>query len=124
MAPVRSGPDGRSVVHAELKIGDSVLFVCDEFPEWGAHGPQSLGGSPVTIHLYVADVDRAYERAVNAGATATMPVTDQFWGDRYGKLTDPFGHHWSIASHTEDVSPEECQRRAAAFMSGKCGSDH
>ncbi len=112
-------PDGKTVMHAEIKIGDSVLMLCDEFPQMGAQSPQALGGSPVTVHLYVADVDQAYKRAVDAGATAAMPVQDMFWGDRYGKLTDPFGHHWSIATHTEDLAPEDIGKRAAeAFSHG------
>jgi len=82
----------------------------DEMPEWGALGPKSLKGSPVTIHLYVDDVDAVVERAVKAGAKVTMPVADQFWGDRYGKLEDPFGHHWSVATHVRDVSMEEAQK--------------
>jgi uncharacterized glyoxalase superfamily protein PhnB len=107
------GPDGQSVMHAELKFGDSVVFLCDECPDYGALSPQSLNGSPVTIHVYVNDADAAYQRAVAAGATATMPLQNMFWGDRYGKLKDPFGHHWSIATHIEDVSPEELQKRMA-----------
>ena len=107
-------PDGRTVMHAELQIGDSILFLADEFPEMGARSPKALGGSPVTIHLYVADVDAVFNRAIQAGATAQMPPTDMFWGDRYGKLTDPFGHVWSVATHTEDVPPEEMAKRAQA----------
>jgi len=114
------GPDGRSTMHAELQIGDSRLLLCDEFPEWGAQSPESLGGTPVTLHLYVDDADKAFQRAVTAGAQVTMPLKDQFWGDRYGKVKDPFGHEWSIATHIEDVAPEELKRRAAAFGGG-CG---
>lgn len=113
------GPDGQSVMHAELKIGDSCVMICDEAPDWGALSPQSLNGSPVTIHLYVPDADAVYQRAVSAGARATMPLSDMFWGDRYGKLVDPYGHHWSVATHVEDVSPEECAKRAASEMCGK-----
>ncbi len=102
--------------HAELKIGDSRLFLADEFPEYGSAGP--AGSSPVTIHLYVTDADAAFARAVEAGATVTMPLDDMFWGDRYGKLVDPFGHHWSIAEHLEDLTPEQMQGRMAAAMSG------
>ena len=108
------GPDGTSILHAELRIGDSALFLLDESPAWGTKSPLSLGGSPVTIHLYVEDVDAVFERAMRAGAEVTMPVADQFWGDRYGKLVDPFGHHWSIATHVEDLSPQELARRQAA----------
>ncbi len=110
------GPDGKSIIHATLKIGDSMLMLNDEFPEWQCHGPQSTGGTPVTIHLYVTDVDTVYQQAVDAGATATMPVMDAFWGDRYGKLKDPFGHEWSIATHTETVTPEQMKQRAEAFF--------
>jgi len=103
------GPDGR-LMHASVKIGDSQVMLVDEMPEWGALGPKSLKGSPVTIHLYVDDVDAVVARAVSAGAKVTMPVADQFWGDRYGKLEDPFGHHWSVATHVRDVSAEEAQK--------------
>ena len=98
--------DGR-IMHACVRIGDSELFLVDEMPEWGALGPKSLKGSPVTIHLQVEDVDAFVKRAVGAGAKITMPVADQMWGDRYGKLEDPFGHHWSVATHVRDVTPEE-----------------
>jgi uncharacterized glyoxalase superfamily protein PhnB len=103
------GPDGR-LMHASVKIGDSSVMLVDEMPEWGALGPKSLKGSPVTIHLYVDDVDAVVARAVKAGAKVTMPVADQFWGDRYGKLEDPFGHHWSVATHVRDVSMDEAQK--------------
>ena len=103
------GPNGR-LMHAALKIGDSTVMLVDEMPEWGALGPKSLKGSPVTIHLYVVDVDAFVARAVAAGAKITMPVDDMFWGDRYGKLEDPFGHHWSVATHIRDVSPEAMQQ--------------
>lgn len=105
------GPQGK-LMHALLSIGDSPFMLVDEFPEWGAMGPQSLKGSPVTIHLYVEDVDAAVERAVAAGAKLTMPVADMFWGDRYGTIEDPFGHRWSIATHIRDMSPEEIQAAA------------
>ncbi len=112
------GPDGKSVMHCELKIGDSMVMMCEEFPEMGARSPQSIGGSPVTIHLYVEDADAAYKRATDAGAKATMPLQDMFWGDRYGKLTDPYGHQWSIATHVEDVTPEQMQERMAQMPQG------
>jgi len=116
-------PDGR-VGHAELKIGDSVLFLADEFPEMGGHSPLKLGGSPVCIHLYVEDVDAVFNRAVKHGATVKMPPADMFWGDRYGKLTDPFGHEWSVATHLEDLSEQEVIERGAAAMASMsdCGS--
>ncbi|MEK7437953.1 MAG: VOC family protein [Pseudomonadota bacterium] len=103
------GPQGK-LMHALIRIGDSSVMLVDEMPEWGSFGPKSLKGSPVTIHLYVEDVDTVVARAVGAGATATMPVADMFWGDRYGKLEDPFGHQWSVATHIRDVSPEEMQQ--------------
>jgi uncharacterized glyoxalase superfamily protein PhnB len=105
--------------HAELKIGDSRLFLADEFPEHGATGPN--GSSPVTIHLSVTDSDAVFNRAVEAGAKVTMPLADMFWGDRYGKLVDPFGHHWSISEHLEDLTPEQLEeRKAAAFSRPGC----
>jgi uncharacterized glyoxalase superfamily protein PhnB len=103
---VMKGPDGK-VMHAELKIGDSIIMLSDEFPEFGALSPQSSGGAGMGLHIYVDGVDAAFDRAVNAGAQVEMPVTDQFWGDRYGKLKDPFGHKWSIATHTKDLSLDE-----------------
>ena len=103
------GPDGR-VMHASFRIGDSAIMLNDENPEWGALGPKALKGSPVTIHLYVEDADAFFDRAVKAGAKATMPLDDMFWGDRYGKLEDPFGHQWSIGTHVRDVTPEEMQQ--------------
>jgi PhnB protein len=107
-------PDGTSVMHAELLLGDSRFFVVDEFPG-SPKSPRSLGGTPVTLHLYVEDVDAAFDRAVAAGAEALLAVADQFWGDRYGMLTDPFGHRWSIASRIEDLSPKMLQERAATW---------
>ncbi|MEO5695899.1 MAG: VOC family protein [Burkholderiaceae bacterium] len=103
------GADGK-LMHAALRIGDSTLMLVDENPAWKALGPKALKGSPVTIHLYVPDVDAAVAQAVAAGAKVTMPVADMFWGDRYGKLEDPFGHEWSVATHTRDVSPDEMAR--------------
>jgi uncharacterized glyoxalase superfamily protein PhnB len=103
------GPDGR-LAHAAIKIGDSTVMLVDEMPEWGALGPKSLKGSPVTIHLYVDDVDAVVARAVKAGAKVIMPVEEQFWGDRYGKVEDPFGHHWSVATPVREVSMEEAQK--------------
>ena len=103
------GPQGK-LMHAAIQIGDSLLMLFDEMPEWGALGPKSLKGSSVTIHLQVADADAAFKQAVAAGAKITMPIEDAFWGDRYGKLEDPFGHHWSVATHIRDVSAEEMQQ--------------
>ena len=99
-------PAGR-VMHACIRIGGAAIFLVDEMPEWGSMGPKSLKGSPVTIHLMVPDVDAMVARAVKAGATVTMEVADQFWGDRYGTLEDPFGHKWSVSTHIRDVTPEE-----------------
>ena len=110
-------PDGR-VGHAEIKIGDSRIMLADEFPEIDARSPQSLGGSPVGLLLYVEDVDALTSQAIAAGATVVRPVKDQFYGDRSGTLADPFGHQWTIATHKEDVSPEEMQKRAAAAGRG------
>jgi len=102
-------PDGK-VLHAMLRIGDSMLMLNDEFPEMGGLSPLSTGGAGVTIHIYLENVDDAFNRAVNAGAKIKMPLMDQFWGDRYGVVTDPFGHSWSLATHVKDMSPEEMQR--------------
>jgi PhnB protein len=117
------GPDGKTIMHADLKIGTSHVFLCDEFPQMGAKSPQSLGGTPITLALYVEDADKAFNQAVKAGAEVVMPLKDQFWGDRYGMLKDPYGHTWSISSHMEDVPPAEMQKRAAeAFKAGgACG---
>jgi len=106
-------PDGR-VGHAEIKIGDSIIMLADEFPEIGARSPESYGGSPVTLMLYVEDVDAVFNRAVAAGAKVDRPVANQFYGDRTGGIIDPFGHKWYLATHVEDVSPEELLRRANA----------
>ncbi|MGA3138350.1 MAG: VOC family protein [Xanthobacteraceae bacterium] len=103
------GPGGR-LMHASLRIGDSTVMLVDEMPEHGALGPKSLKGSPVAIHLYVEDADATAAQAVAAGAKTIMPVTDMFWGDRYGQLEDPFGHRWSIATHVRDVTPVEMQQ--------------
>lgn len=106
---VAKGPDGK-VMHAELMIGDSIIMLSDEFPEFGSLSPQSIGGSPMGLHIYLDGVDAAFDRAVKAGAQVEMPVVDQFWGDRYGKLKDPFGHKWSIATHTRDLSMDEMKK--------------
>ena len=108
------GPDGR-VAHAELEIGDSVIMLADECPERGAKSPQTYGGSPVSIHLYVNNSDQVYAKALAAGAKSIRPVENQFYGDRSGGFTDPFGHQWHVATHVEDVSPAELQRRLAAM---------
>jgi uncharacterized glyoxalase superfamily protein PhnB len=100
------------LMHGMVRIGDSTIMLVDENPEWGLLGPTALKGSPVTIHLYVEDVDATVKRAVAAGAKITMPVADMFWGDRYGKLEDPFGHQWSVATHIRDMTPEEVEAAA------------
>jgi PhnB protein len=109
------GPQGK-IAHAELKIGDSVIMLSDEMPGSGCRSPQSLGGTSVNMFLYVNDVDSVFNQAVRAGATSEMPVADQFWGDRYGKVTDPFGHSWSLATHKEDVAPADMQKRGQEAM--------
>jgi PhnB protein len=103
--------------HAELEIGDSVVMLADEFPEMGIRSPKSIGGTPVTISVYVEDVDRAFDAAIEGGAKSLRPVEDQFYGDRVGQFEDPFGHRWSVATHVEDVSPEEMAARADAMES-------
>jgi PhnB protein len=107
-------PSGK-VGHAEIKIGDSPIMLADEFPEMGARSPQSFGGTPVSLLLYVKDVDAAASQAIAAGATVVRPVKDQFYGDRSGTFADPFGHVWTIATHIEDVSEEEMHKRMAAL---------
>ena len=105
-------PDGK-IGHTELELGDSLIMLADEHPEVGAVSPRTVGGTPVSLHVYVEDVDDVFERAVAAGAIATRPVEDQFYGDRLGVFEDPFGHRWNVASHVEDVPPEELATRAA-----------
>ncbi len=112
---VMKGPDGK-VMHAELMIGDSIIMMSDEFPEFGSVSPQSIGGSAMGLHIYLDNVDAAFDRAVKAGAQVEMPVAEQFWGDRYGKLKDPFGHKWSIATHTRDMSADEMKREMDKAM--------
>ena len=108
------GPGGK-VMHAEIQIGDSRIMLADEFPEMSFLSPQTVGGSAVMIHLYVEDVDTTANRAVGAGAKVTRPIADQFYGDRGGQIEDPFGHKWYVATHKEDLSPEEIGKRAAAM---------
>ncbi|HTB50309.1 MAG TPA: VOC family protein [Solirubrobacteraceae bacterium] len=110
-----AGPDGR-VGHAELDIGDSMIMLADEHPDMGMRAPRAIGGTPVTLHVYVEDVDAVFERALEAGAKALRPLEDQFYGDRSGQFEDPFGHRWNVASHVEDVQPEEMAKRAEAAM--------
>ena len=108
-------PDDK-VGHAELQVGDGVIMLSDEFPEMGARSPKTVGGTPVTISIYVHDVDRVFDQAVQSGATALRTVENQFYGDRSGQFEDPFGHRWSVATHVEDVSPEEMAKRSAEMM--------
>lgn len=116
-------PDGK-VMHASLKIGDSSLLLADEFPGAGCPSPQTLGGSPVVLNIYVEDVDKLFNQAVAAGAKVTMPLANQFWGDRYGQIVDPFGHTWALGSHVEDVAPEELERRANAMFAEMAKKAH
>jgi PhnB protein len=112
----RMDAPGGKIGHAELQIGDSRLMLADAFPQSSTRPPKELGGASASIFLYVEDVDAVVQRAVDAGATITMEVADQFWGDRFGTVTDPFGHVWSVATHIEDVPPEEMAERARAAM--------
>jgi PhnB protein len=108
-------PGGR-IGHAEIMVGGSVIMLADEFPDMGFRGPKAIGGTPVSLLLYVPNVDEIFKRAVDAGAKSLRPVTDQFYGDRMGTLEDPFGHVWSIGTHVEDVPPEEMRRRSEEMM--------
>jgi PhnB protein len=116
-----SGPHG-TIGHAELEIGDSLVMLSDPFPQSSAKPPKELGGTSVGVFLYVEDVDALYKQAIDAGATSTMEPVDQFWGDRFGSVTDPFGHSWQIATHVEDVSPEEMAKRAEEWMASMATS--
>jgi PhnB protein len=109
-----ASPDGK-ISHAELKIGDSIVFLGDEYPEMGNKSPQSLGGTSGGLYLYVEDVDKAFQRAVSAGGKTKMPVTDMFWGDRYGQFIDPYGHVWGISTRKEDLTEQEMSVRAKDF---------
>ncbi|MBI5369499.1 MAG: VOC family protein [Planctomycetes bacterium] len=111
-----AAPDGGAVMHAEIKIGDSILFLNDESPAMGCKSCESLGGSPAALYLYVEDADAVFQRAVAAGAQVKMPVTDMFWGDRCGAVIDPFGYSWSISTHTEDVPEAEIESRQKAWL--------
>ncbi len=118
-----STPDGK-IMHAQIAIGDSHIMLADENPQWGCLGPIALGGTPVTLHLYVADADAAAAKAIAAGATEKLPVQDMFWGDRYGIVTDPFGHQWSIATHQRDMSMEEMQEASKCMIGAtECPGD-
>lgn len=112
------GPGGQGIMHAELRIGDSIFFVQDEFPEMGPgpRAPQTLGGATGSLHIYVRNVDAAFKQAVEAGAQAKMPPADMFWGDRYAKVTDPFGHEWGLATHKETLTTAQQRKRAEEFV--------
>ena len=111
------GPDGK-VGHAELQLGDSVIMLADEFPDMGAKSPKSVGGSPVTISLYLEDVDGVFKKAIAEGATELRPPSDQFYGDRTAQFEDPWGHRWNVGTHVEDVPPDEMEKRAQAMTEG------
>lgn len=118
------GPDGKSIMHAELKFGNSMLMMCEEQPGGegcGCVSPQTTGRTTAVLHLYVENADAFFDRAVKAGAKATMPLMDMFWGDRYGQVTDPFGHVWSIATHKQDLTPAQMQKGAQEFFASMCG---
>ena len=110
------GPDG-TIMHAEIRIGDSRIMLGDEMPEQGGRGPKSYGGTPVSFFVYRENVDAAWKRAVEAGGKPIMPLADQFWGDRAGCFEDPFGHHWWLAQHVQDMTPEELRKAAESFFS-------
>ena len=114
------GPDGK-IGHAEMKLGDSVIMLSDEVDEMGNKSPQTIGGSPVTVCLYVEDVDTTFKKAIDNGAKEVTPLENQFYGDRSGQFEDPFGHRWNVSTHVEDVSPEEMEKRMAEMMGGQGG---
>jgi PhnB protein len=110
------GPDGK-IMHAEFKVGDSIVMLSDEMPDHGGRGPKSIGGTPVSFFVYGENVDAAWKRAVDAGAKEVVPLADQFWGDRTGCVEDPFGHLWWLAQHVEDLTPEQIRKNAETFFS-------
>lgn len=112
-------PDG-STLHAEIRIGDSIIMLGEENEQWGTRSPLSTNGNPGSLHIYVADVDAAFARALAAGATERYPLEDAFWGDRYCKVTDPFGHEWGLATHVKDLTPEEMRAAAEKWMAEQC----
>jgi len=112
---MRMSSPGGKIAHAELKIGDSIIFITDENPEIGCKSPQTLGGSAGSLYLYVPDVDKAFQRAIDAGGKTIMPVADMFWGDRYGQFTDPYGHTWGLSTHVKDLSEQEIEKGAKDF---------
>jgi len=114
------GLDGKSIMHAEIRIGDSAIMLCDEMPEMGCLSPKSTGGPSGSIYLYVNDADFVFSKAISAGANPMMPMMDEFWGDRVGILSDPFGHRWAVATRKKDMTPEEIQKAGSEFMKGQC----
>ena len=116
------GPDGK-IMHAEIRIGDSMVMLGDENPEWGMLSPLSTNGTPSSLHVYVDDADAAFARALRAGAKVRQPLEDAFWGDRYGKVTDPFGHEWGIATHVKDMSADEMKRAGEEWMAKAAGQE-
>lgn len=110
------GPDGKGIMHAELQIGNSTIMLSEENPQWGTKSAETMGGSPASLHIYIPDVDKAFQQAIDAGCTVCAPLMDTFWGDRYGKLTDPFGYQWGMATHVEDVPEEEMSQRAQKWF--------
>ncbi len=114
------GPDGKSIMHAEIRIGDSPIMLCDEMPQMGCLSPTSIGGPSGSIYLYVNDADSVFNKAVSVGAKPMMPIMDGFWGDRIGALTDPFGHRWTVATRKKDLTMEEIQKAGVEFMKNQC----
>jgi uncharacterized glyoxalase superfamily protein PhnB len=110
------GPDGKSIMHAEIQIGDSAIYLTDSNPEWGAKSPKTLGGNPISLHLYVTDADAVFDQAIKAGAEEKAPMMDTFWGDRYGKIVDPYGHEWGIATHKIDMTEAEMMKGAEEWF--------
>ena len=116
-------PDGAAIVHAEMHIGDSTVMLSQENPQWDMKSAETLGGSPISLHIYVDDCDKLYKRAIDAGCQVAAPLMDAFWGDRYGKVKDPFGFQWGIATHKEDVPEEEMGKRAAEWFASMADGD-
>ena len=116
------GPDGKTIMHAQIKIGESTICLSEESEQCGTKSPQSLGGVPISLYLYVPDVDAAYKRAVDAGCETKMAPADMFWGDRFSSVADPFGHQWSLATHVEDLNPEEIKKRQESFFAQMAGA--
>jgi uncharacterized glyoxalase superfamily protein PhnB len=114
------GLDGKSIMHAEIRIGDSAIMLCDEMPQMGCLSPTSIGGPSGSIYLYVNDADSVFNKAISVGAKPMMPMMDGFWGDRVGALTDPFGHRWTVATRKKEMTVEEIQKAGAEFMKGQC----